>query len=382
MSASRAHGRPAPSVDPFYAALPTSARPGTVLRSRRVEVPTRMPSLAWQLVYASTDTLGRPTAMSGTILMPEPTWPGVVPALVSYGVGVHGLTQDAAPSYLMATGTESETPLMEAALRRGWAVAVTDGEGLGMPGPHTYGAGRPAGHAMLDIARAATTVTPGLSRATPVGVWGYSEGGRGAAWAAELAPTYAPDVRLVGVAAGGIPSDLYAVARAIDEGPFAGLNLAVLIGLTRAYERPDLLGILTDRGRRHARRAESLDVVGLVLGCRRPLATLTAREEPWDEPAWRALLERERAGQGAPDVPLYLYHADQDSIVPPRLMEDLARCYADRGVEVTAVAVEAPDHLSGGHLGAEGAVAWLAQRFAARRPSTYGGWAGPAARTA
>lgn len=356
----RAVRRVPPSADPFYAPLPTTAAPGTVLRVRDVTVATQVACLAYQVVYASTDTLGRATAMSGTVLVPEPRWPGHPPALVSFGVGVHGLARDAAPSHQLVAGTEAELPLIEAALARGWAVAVADGEGLGMPGPHTYGAGRAGGHAMLDIARAAVQATPGLHRATPVALWGYSEGGRCATWAAELAPTYAPELPLVALAAGGVPTDLYVVARAIDEGPFAGLNLAVLVGLARAHERPELLEILTERGLRAARRAADLDVIGLVLGCRRPLATLTVRADPWDDPAWRELLERERAGRGLPRVPVYLYHADQDGIVPPQLGRDLARSYRDRGADVTAVEVEAPDHLSGGHLGAAGALRWLA----------------------
>ena len=35
-------------------------------------------------------------------------------------------------------------------------------------------------------------------------LWGYSEGGRNAAWAAELQPTYASELPLVAVAAGGV----------------------------------------------------------------------------------------------------------------------------------------------------------------------------------
>ena len=69
---------------------------------------------------------------------------------------------------------------------------------------------------MLDIVRAARDVTPDVDVDAPVLLWGYSEGGRNAAWAAELQPEYAPDVSLVGLAAGGVPTDLTAVVQAID----------------------------------------------------------------------------------------------------------------------------------------------------------------------
>ena len=47
--------------------------------------------------------------------------------------------------------------------------------------------------------------------------------------------------QLVAVAAGGVPSDLYETAKAIDGGAFSGLNLAVLVGLARAYDDPRAL---------------------------------------------------------------------------------------------------------------------------------------------
>ena len=144
-----------PALDPFYAQVNAAARPGAVLRSRPVDISTGTDATARQLVYCSTGTRNQPIAVSGTVLVPSSPWQGPGPRpILSYGVGVHGLGRDAAPSYLMRLGTEAEIPLIAMALQRGWAVAVSDGEGLGMPGPHTYGAGLSGGHAMLDIVRA------------------------------------------------------------------------------------------------------------------------------------------------------------------------------------------------------------------------------------
>ena len=354
-----------PSRDRFYGYLGPAPECGQVLRARVVEVPTSVPAYAWQVVHGSTDTLGRPNAVSGTVLRPRAAWPGPGPRpVLSYGVGVHGLGRDAAPSHLLRSGQEAELPLIERALAQGWAVAVSDGEGLGLPGPHTYGAGRAGGHALLDVARAALRLVPELSPESPVLLWGYSEGGRNAAWAAELQPTYAAELALVGVAAGGVPADLYRTALAIDGGPYSGLNLAVLVGLANAYDDPELWSILSSEGLRAAREAETQDVVGLVLGFPEPLATWTRRDDPWDDPAWRRVLDRERNGAQAPDVPAYLYHVMDDEIVPSQLGRDLARLYRLRGGDVTWVEVAAPDHLSGAHQAADAAVAWLDERLA------------------
>ena len=42
---------------------------------------------------------------------------------------------------------------INAALQQGYAVAVSDYQGLGTPGPHTYMVGQSMGRAVLDMAR-------------------------------------------------------------------------------------------------------------------------------------------------------------------------------------------------------------------------------------
>ncbi len=363
---SRVVARP-PSQDRFYGHVRAPWRAGEPIRVRAVEVPTTVGAYALQVVHGSTDTHGRPSSVSGTVLRPRTAWAGPGPRpVLSYGVGVHGLGRDCAPSHLLRTGAEAELPLIERALARGWVVAVSDGEGLGMPGPHTYGAGRPGGHALLDAARAAIRLVPELAPDAPVLLWGYSEGGRNAAWAAELQPDYAPDLSLLAVAAGGVPADLHQTAVALDAGPFSGLNLAVLVGLARAYDEPALWAILSDEGRRAAAHAATLDVVGLVLEHPEPLAVHTRRSEPWDDPAWRRVLARERNGARAPQVPAYLYHVTDDEIVPSHLGRELARTYRLRGADVTWVELVGEDHLGGAHAAGDAVVAWFADRLAGR----------------
>jgi hypothetical protein len=355
---------PPPSADPFYGPVPSVPAPGELIRSRRIAVRHDAVGAAWQVVYASTGARGQAIAVSGTVLLPNRPWRGPGdPPVVTFGVGVHGLGRDAAPSHLIACGAEPELDLVAGALDRGWPVLVTDGDGLGMPGPHTYGAGHPGGHAVLDIVRAAPVAVPQLSRRAPVLGWGYSEGGRCVAWAAELQPTYAPDVRLVAVAAGGVPTDLYVVARHIDGGPFSGLGLAVLVGLAHAHQDPALLAILSDRGRAAAQRAAEADVVGLIVNHPEPMDHHTVSRDPWSDETWRALLDRERTGRRRPEVPVFVYHVMDDALVPTELGVALARDYRMLGADVEWHSVDAPDHLTGASAASERALAWLATRL-------------------
>ncbi|MFF4122834.1 lipase family protein [Microbispora rosea] len=87
-----------------------------------------------------------------------------------------------------------------------------------------------------------------LSGSAPVVVMGYSQGGSSATWAAQLQPSYAPELRLKGVAAGGVSADLRAVADHLDATGDFGLAAAAGIGLDTAYPELRLDGHLTPEG--------------------------------------------------------------------------------------------------------------------------------------
>ena len=147
-------------------------------------------------------------------------------------MGTQGLADRCAPSRQLSAGSEYEGAFLSGVLSRGYAVAVTDYEGLGTPGVHTYMARRSQAAAVLDIGRAARQLPDlGVPAAGPVAVAGYSQGGGAAAAAAELAPAYAPELTLVGAVAGAVPADLAAVGESLDGGPYASFALYAVAGL-------------------------------------------------------------------------------------------------------------------------------------------------------
>jgi pimeloyl-ACP methyl ester carboxylesterase len=365
-----------PDQDSFYRRPSDTddADPGDVLRYRRsnaylapgglVPAPVR----AWQVLYRSTTARDEPDAVSGTVLVPDAPWLGSGPRpLVSYTIGTHGLADECAPSYEMASGTESEFALMSLALSRGWAVAVTDYEGLGTPGDHTYTVQLSEGRAALDMARAAIRLpAAGLSERTPVGLWGYSQGGGAAASAAEQAGDYASDLHLVGVAEGGVPADLDAVARFNDGGIGFGLVAAAAAGYDAAYPGLDLPDrLLNAKGRAlidEVRRECTTEITA-----RRPgqhLSAYTTVKDPLSYPPLARALRANRIGGQAPDMPVFLYHAQFDELIPIAVSRKLRAEYCSRDVRLQYTVVPATEHVTGAILGAPSAVAWLAGRFA------------------
>ena len=374
-SAGPSGGLVEPANDPFYRppAGYEAAAPGTVFATRSVTVKglgLPVPVDAQQFLVRSTDAKDHPTAVVGTLMVPQAPYPGAARPLVSYQPATDSLGDQCNPSYTLRAGTESELMLMMQALQRGWAVVVTDYEGP----QNAFTAARMAGHAVLDGIRAAERVSgTGLAgRDTPVGLWGYSGGGLATSWAAELAPGYAPELDITGVASGGTPSDFEAAFGQIDGGMASGLVLLSSTGLTRAY--PEMLALLNDAGREMIARIGDMCIGEAVRSFPfRHLNEFTTSKEPMAEPVARQVLELNHLGRAAPKAPVFLYHSVLDELIPFRTVQTLQADWCREGGHVTLYADALSEHSSLAVSGAPLAVNFLGGRFAgAGLPATCG----------
>ena len=92
-------------------------------------------------------------------------------------------------------------------MARGYVVVATDYPGLGTPGIHPYLIGVSEGRAVLDSVRAAREL-PDAGASDRFAVWGHSQGGHASLYTGELAASYAPELKLVGVAAAAPATNL------------------------------------------------------------------------------------------------------------------------------------------------------------------------------
>ena len=101
-------------------------------------VKIKPPSNTFRMMYRSTNRTGQPIAVTGTVLVPRTRWAGRGQRpIIGYAAGTQGLADKCAPSYALTTGTEYESVFIAGLLARGYAVAMTDYEGLGTAGMHT-----------------------------------------------------------------------------------------------------------------------------------------------------------------------------------------------------------------------------------------------------
>jgi len=370
-----------PAEDPFYtppAPLP-AGQPGDVIRSRSsvftIDPIGHSPYegvTSWQLLYRSETVDGEPTAVSGTVLVPTKAWTGQGKRpLVSYAVGTRGIGDACAPSYTLTQGMDYEEFFIADALSRGWAVAVTDMEGLGTPGQHTYEVGGSQGKAVLNMARAAQRLPEAGLGGAPVGLWGYSQGGTSTGWAAQLAPAYAPELDLKGVFAGGVPADLLEVAKSLDGTAFVGLMFLAAVGYDAAYPELDLDKYLNDRGRELMAKARNLclvsvDGISTLVGTFFKKISDYTTSNPLDTPEWQQRLAANRLGGTAPAVPVLQTHAVYDEMVQFAQADTLHKAWCAKGANLTWKTYTFAEHATGMLWSEPDAMAFLADRFAGK----------------
>jgi len=376
----RAAVPPVPDRDPFYSVpdgiggLPN----GTILDSRRITAysgPLPMPASAWQVKYKTLDNQGAPTATVTTVLVPHLPWTGRGPRpLVSYQVAEDGVGTKCSASYALSSGLQlgsqslsgnaaAETVLMRLALERGWAVAAPDYEG---PRSEFLGADTEA-REVIDGVRAATRFGPaGISDRAPIALWGYSGGALASSLAAQLQPSYAPDVKLAAVALGGAVGDLKSTMDSFDRLGLGGAAVVGLIGLSRAHPDEHLEQYLNAEGKQAFAASQSDCLADAML--RHPgqtSASFVSSPDFLTGPLLTTLLrDSSPLGRpGNPSAPVYDYHATQDELAPIGPDRELMARYCAAGVPVQHV--EFPgEHLSEVALGAPGALSYLSDRFA------------------
>lgn len=366
--------------------------PGAVITEMDLAVESPSVASARRIVYASTDAHGGPNVVSGSVLEPTAEWTGDGPRpLLVIAPGTQGAADNCAPSMTMHFGTAPPPPSRHF-LDLGWAVAITDYEGLGTPGAHTYLVREAQGHAVLDMARAAEELIGGFGSGgfgsggigsggfgsdgaaeTPVAVFGFSQGGAASAAAAEMAGDYAPEVNIRAVYAGGVPADLPSTAAEIDGSPLSGAMGYAINGLVAAYPEvgEEIDGMLNAEGRSFLDETAT-QCIGATLAMwgRRDSADFTVDGRSFAEhlgdgagPGLRRAVGKQTLGTTAPGMPVFVTHNVEDDVIPVAGARRLVRDWCAAGANVTYSEVDEDlgdaSHGLAWQLTADEAFGWL-----------------------
>jgi len=358
-----------PSADPFYryagdgspGVPPDDSQPGDVLDTRTVELPVMADLLkalaashgsplqsfsisATQLLYRTQDEQGNPSETVTTVIQPSDLGtPVASKGVVAYLSYYDGLSDTCDPSYtLQSSALDGEKAAISQLLENGYTVTVPDFEGEGLD----WAAGHEAGKSTLDAIRA-TETSLGLPATTKVATVGYSGGSIAGEWAAELQPTYAPDVHLIGTAIGGVPVNLRDLVNYVnsdadtDRDSWFGVIPAATVSLARAYGK-DFSSYLSATGQEIAATVAN-ECIGAFAANYKGMHLSDLVNPGVDflnEPDVKPIVDGLTMGQGAkPTAPMFIMNGRSsdgigDGVMVANDVKALAASYCTRGVAV------------------------------------------------
>lgn len=334
---------------PFYAAvdLPEDASPGDLIRQERIGGAPHG-ATAWRVVYVTSDLNDQLIASSGIVALPAGDAPAGERVVLSWAHPTTGAAPRCAPSvgidpFLLVEGIAD-------ALGAGYAVVATDYPGLGVPGPNSYLVGVTEGHSVLDIVRAAKQLDE-----SDIGdrllLWGHSQGGQAALFAAELAATYAPEFDLVATAVAAPAADLGtlleddiddvsgvtigayafgAYSEVYSDLPGSGLETILTPAAADVVAEMTALCLLGQNSELH-------DIATPLIGSF--LASSPTKTEPWAE-----MLADNSPGRIALPGPVFIAQGETDELVRPSSTADFAARQCSLGADVTYLSLPDTGH--------------------------------------
>jgi pimeloyl-ACP methyl ester carboxylesterase len=329
------------------------------------------------VLYKSTGYDGRPTAVSGFIAIPAGAPPPAGRKVIAYTHGTVGVASNCAPSLVK---NEPEQPLFveggAAMLKAGFVVAASDYQGLGTRGPHPYLVGASEAMNELDIVRAAHNLKAAHA-GTVFAVWGHSQGGQAALFTGQLASGYAPELQLVGVAAGGPAPNLIEMFKVNIKTTVGKILIAMALqSWESVYHDAHLDQIVTPAARpivaKIARNClyDQKQILASVPGSL-ALGLSFIHTPPWETQPWKRIAEQNTPGGAPTKAPILIVQGSADTIILPEVTERLVNKLCKAGETVDFRLLPGVGHLVTGHEAAPAVLKWIADRFAGKpSPST------------
>ncbi len=364
------------SDGPFYS-LDTPVEPGAPGDIIRREPIASAPlgASATRVIYHSRDMAGRDIAVSGIVIEPDGPAPEGGRTIVSWAHPTTGSAAHCAPSLGLDPFLAIEG--MHELLAEGYAIAATDYPGMGVAGESSYLLGVTESNSVLDAARAARNVLESDVSDRLV-LWGHSQGGQAALFAAQRAEEYAPDLDLRGVSVAAPAADLN-VLMTDNIGTRAGVTIAAYA--IEAYERAyadrfakdELAAILTPAG---AEATPDLAALCLLTESKQiqaiadPLIGKYVTNDPATTEPWQTLLRENSAGGAPITVPVFVGQGLADTLVDPSATQEYVSTLCEAGTDVSFHEFPKIDHALAAYASVPELLLWLSDISAAQEPDS------------
>ena len=319
---------------------------------------------AFRILYRSTDPSGRPIPVSGAIYIPGGAAPTGGRNIIAWAHPTSGVMPPCAPSLMPDVGGMMwNLPNM---IAQGYIVVATDYPGLGTDGIHPYLIGESEARSVLDSVRAAREM-PNTGASNRFAVWGHSQGGHAALYTGEVAARYAPDLKLVGVAAAAPATYLVELFDA-DESTSQDLVAMSVLSWTRLENIP--VANVVEPPAMPAFEATARDCIESVSEfekIERDESPLKSGEflkvDPAKAEPWKGIMARNSPGQAPAGAPVFIAQGTADTTVRPEITKRFGEALCAQGVRVSFVPLPGVTHTFAARDSANAALSWMTERF-------------------
>ena len=298
----------------------------------------------WRIRFVSRSATGASIVETGLALRPSSDAPEAGFPLVGWGHQTQGIADACAPS---RSESQIGPPLTEI-LRAGYSVVAPDYEGLGDPErPHPYLDGPSEARSLMDAMRAAGQLEA-LRATGPAVIWGYSQGGRAALFAAQMSRAYAPELSILGYVAVAPPTTETWVSDSLHDPArlqFGMLAVSSWSETDRSLPLRDVLtpaGVAVARSLRGSNGGSCPDSAGTV--SKTDPATLV--RSPISSARWQRAFRLHALPSDPPNGPVLIIGGTRDTTVPTSEIDEAERRLCSGGGTATVTT----EKLAGDHF--------------------------------
>ena len=364
-----------PRPDAFYD-IPeplTSVDRGTVIKTTKINTDVENAD-AYKVMYISRDQNNLPTAVTGTVFVPQNDLPVAGRNLVAWAHGTSGIADQCAPSLLASKATK-HIPGVQQYIDEGYIVTATDYQGLGTKGPHPYLIGNSQAHGVLDSIRAAANL-PSSGFNGRYALWGHSQGGQSVIYSSQLAKSYLPEYDLVASAAAAPATDLATLLKS-DINTEVGKVLGPMAfkSWSEIYPEAELSKII---------KAEAIPAANLIAqGCIETSGNIEVllpatqelpqdflTQDPTKAQPWANIIATNSAQPSGISDPMYIGQGAADNVVDPSVTLNWARSLCITNKQVDFKSYPGLGHNTAGFVVVNDVIPWLSNIFSGQAPTS------------
>ncbi len=364
-------------TDVSFYALPSpvpSGAPGTIVRTETLPS-TMSGSVAWRVLYHTTDLRGADVVTSAVVVAPAGPAPASGRPVVGWGHPTTGAVARCAPSNGLDPFDLIEG--LSQLLYAGYVVAAADYPGLGVEGQSSYLVGVTEGNSVIDAVRAARNV-PDAGAGSDVLLWGHSQGGQAALFAGQSIGSYAPELTLRGVAVAAPATELgtllddhltdasgvtigsyaYAAYQAVYASQYPGLSLGTILTPDGVAATPSMAGLC---------------LFGQYLDLRKiadPLIGKYVANDPAKTEPWATLLKETAPGASSTCASMFVAQGGADQLVKPASTSQYVAAICASGEHVTYRQYPGATHGSIATTASDDVIAFLAAAMNGQPPAS------------